>query len=234
MYSEEDLIPISALQHYAFCPRQWGLIHLEKIWQDNYLTAEGNIMHERTHSEEMENRPGIRTARSLRICSYQYGIVGQADVVEFHRLSVEQSVFSMHGSPSGIALNGVQGCWSVLPVEYKRGKPKKSNCDKIQLCAQALCLEEMLGTKITDGALYYGLPRRRHEVCIDESLRNVTISAINKLHVLMRKELTPPQRYSKKCDNCSLIGHCMPKVTGIKKDIRHYLMSAFDQKEIPQ
>jgi len=227
MYAEDELIPISALQHYIFCPRQWGLIHLEQAWEDNRLTAEGNILHERTHSDGTENRPGLRIARSLRLCSYRLGIVGQADVVEFCRIAKEHQESSM-----AIKLADEPGLWNVLPVEYKRGKPKSDNCDKVQLCAQALCLEEMLNVNIRDGALFYGRPRRRYDVILDDNLRTETETLILRLHELRKQGDTPKQRYSKKCDNCSLINRCMPKVMGKKKDVEHYLMSALKSEAI--
>jgi len=142
MYTEDQLLPLSALQHWVFCPRQCGLIHIEQTWDENRLTAQGRQLHERVHEAEDENRPGVRIVRGLRIHSYRLGLIGQADVVEFHQ------------SQAGIELTGADGLWQPFPVEYKRGKPKKNGCDEVQLCAQAMCLEEMLEINIDQGALF--------------------------------------------------------------------------------
>jgi CRISPR-associated exonuclease Cas4 len=218
MYSEEDLLPISALQHFLFCPRQWGLIHLEQVWSENYLTAQGRALHEKTHESETENRPGIRIVRSLRIQSLRLGLVGQADVVEFHQ------------SQSGIELTETKGLWQPYPVEYKRGRAKPHNCDRVQLCAQAMCLEEMLNCHSPHGALFYGKPRRREQVEMTEQLRTQTEQAASGIHQLYESRQTPKAQYSKKCKSCSLYEICMPKVTGIAKDIQHYLAKAgFDE-----
>ena len=148
MYSEDDLLPLSALQHLYFCERQCALIHVEQVWLENRFTAEGRIMHERVDTGKSEMRGGVRTSFAVSLRSLRLGLVGKADVVEFHRRQ----------SPDG------RSAWQPFPVEYKRGRPKKDNCDKIQLCAQALCLEEMLNLRIECGALFYGKTRRRQDV----------------------------------------------------------------------
>jgi CRISPR-associated exonuclease Cas4 len=203
MFSESDLLPISALQHLAFCERQWGLIHLEQLWSENRLTAEGRLLHENADSETTEIRDGIRTCRGLRIRSLHYGIAGRADVVEF--------------SPSG-----------PRPVEYKRGKPKADDMDEVQLCAQALCLEEMLNVSIPEGSLFYGEPRRRSAVIFDRALRQRVESLIQRLHDLTRAGVTPPPVFTKKCKSCSLLEACEPKSTG-GKSAKEYLKSALQQ-----
>ncbi len=144
IYSEDDLFMISALQHYAFCPRQCALIHIEQAWLENRWTAEGRILHERVHEQEGESRAGVRIERGLPLRSLRLGLVGVADVVEFHPLP--------------------GGGWQLFPVEYKRGKPKPDHCDEVQLCAQAMCLEEMMGVEVSQGALFYGKTRHRHDV----------------------------------------------------------------------
>ena len=219
MFTEDQLIPISALQHWVFCPRQCGLIHLEQAWAENRLTAEGRLLHDRVHETDTENRPGIRIVRGLRLVSYELGLVGQADVVEFHH------------SDCGIALPGASGLWQPFPVEYKRGKPKKDNSDNIQLCAQAMCLEEMLKTAVPRGAFFYGKPRRRTEVELDASLREVTCQTAKAVHNVFESRQTPAARYAKKCDNCSLYAQCLPKTTGLNKKIDVYLSKAY---ELPQ
>ncbi len=213
MFSEDDLLPISALQHLAYCERQCALIHVEQAWAENRLTAEGRLMHERVHGQEAESRGDVRSVRGLRIRSLELGIAGIADMVEFHR------------SEAGIMLPGEWDRWAVFPVEYKRGKPKSDRCDEVQLCAQALCLEEMMSAEISAGALYYGSQHKRQNVLFDEELRRITRAMAARLHLLIRSNLTPPALYGKKCDNCSLLEICMPEAGGPGK-IEKYLKEA--------
>jgi CRISPR-associated exonuclease Cas4 len=222
MFTEEQLIPISALQHWVYCRRQCGLIHLEQVWAENRLTAEGRTLHEKVHESDAENRPGVRIVRGLRLVSYGLGLVGQADVVEFRQ------------NDNGVELPGAVGLWQPFPVEYKRGKPKKDNSDNIQLCAQALCLEEMLHVEIPAGAFFYGKPRRRTDVELNATLREKTCQTAAALHELFAGGRTPAVRYSKKCDNCSLYLQCMPKTTGLNKKIDHYLAKAFELPELEE
>lgn len=198
------------------------MIHLEQIWAENRLTAEGRAMHEKVHQSDSENRPGIRIVRGLRLVSYVLGLVGQADVVEFRQ------------SSGGIELQNIPGFWLPFPVEYKRGKPKKDNSDNIQLCAQAMCLEEMLNVEIDTGAFFYGKPRRRTEIEFDMSLRDKTCQTVNQVHELIESRKTPAVRYSKKCDNCSLYLECMPKTTGLDKKIDLYLSKAFEPPQLEE
>jgi CRISPR-associated exonuclease Cas4 len=228
MFSEDDLLPISALQHLAFCERQWALIHLEGIWADNRLTVEGSILHERTDEPDLEVRGNTRIARALSMKSLYYGISGKADVVEFHRFEeCDYSEISNDSTGYAITLEGVPGLWLPVPVEYKRGKPKPDRCDEVQLCAQAFCLEEMLECTIPEGFLYYGLPRKRFEVRLDEKLRQETIILIGHLHELNALRVTPPAAYEKKCNNCSLKDFCLPRVLSAKKSTQKYLASVF-------
>jgi len=205
-FAESDLLPISALQHLIYCPRQCALIHNEQQWAENRLTTEGQQLHEKTHDASRgESRPGVRITRSLPLRSFELGLVGQADVVEFHAVP---AAADLADPPTK---NDSQ---SVLPIEYKRGKPKKHDADKVQLCAQALCLEEMLqlNQPIPRGQLFYGKTRRRQDVPFNEQLRSLTRSAIAALRELIDAGRTPPARYEKsKCDRCSLIGLCMPQ-----------------------
>ncbi len=216
MFSEDDFIPISALQHYVFCPRQWGLIHIEQAWSENRFTAEGRLLHDKTHEAETENRPDLRTVRGLRLCSYRLGLTGQADVVEFQKCK------------NGITLEDAKGFWKPIPVEYKRGKPKIDICDEVQICAQAMCLEEMLKTSIESGFIFYGRPRRRQQVDFTDTLRKQTEQIVKELHQLTIDRITPRTKYGKKCKSCSLFETCMPEITGIEKDIAHYLSKAKD------
>jgi len=211
MFTESDLQPISALQHLHFCPRQWGLIHLEQAWAENVFTAEGRVLHQRVHEEESQTRHDVRVARGLRVHSLRLGLVGQADVVEFRQ------------SDSGIELPGQEGLWRPFPVEYKRGKPKIDICDEVQLCAGALCLEEMLRTEVPEGAFFYGRPRRRHPVAFDRQLRQKTTDLCEELHRLYQLGRTPKAVYSKKCQSCSLYEICLPKTTGLDKRVNEYI-----------
>lgn len=199
MYDESDYIMLSALQHYQFCPRQCALIHTEQQWAENRFTAEGKVLHERADSGAVQQKGGLRIVRTLSLCSQQLGLSGQADVVEFH----------------------ADG--RVYPVEYKRGKPKKNRCDEIQLCAQALCLEEMLNVRIESGALFYGQQRRRKEVLFDTELRELTREVINKTHTLIQGRKTPLAEYDKKCEACSLLSLCLPKSCGSGRSVSRYL-----------
>jgi CRISPR-associated exonuclease Cas4 len=220
MYTEDELLPISALQHLLFCRRQCALIHIEGLWAENYLTAQGRLLHEKTHNGETENRPGVRIVRGLRLCSRSLGLVGQADVVEFHE------------SQTGTELAGAKGLWQPYPVEYKRGRAKPDNCDRVQLCAQAMCLEDMLQTQVPLGALFYGRPRRREQAEFTEKLRAETEDTATELHRLYESRQTPKAEYSKKCKSCSLYTVCMPKTTSVNKDIEHYLAKAREEPPV--
>lgn len=216
MFSEDNLLAISALQHYVFCPRRCALVHLEQTWGDNVFTAEGTHLHERTHEAATECRGDLIISRSLRIRSFRLGLVGMADVVEFHRGGI------------GIQLPGQEGLWQPFPVEYKRGILKDRIEYRIQLCAQAICLEEMLQTEVPRGALFYGKSKRRYDVELDMSLRERTEQAAAELHRLFDSGQTPTARYQKKCDCCSLYQQCLPKTTGVRKKVDAYMEKAFE------
>ena len=205
-FSEDDLVPISALQHFAFCERQCALIHVEGIWAENPLTLEGKQLHERLDESGGEARGDLLTVRSLALRSLRLGLSGRADAVEFHRLP--------EGAPGGAELPGRTGRWRPFPVETKRGKPKPYHADRIQLCAQALCLEEMLGAEVPAGALFYGRPRRREEVPFDPGLRARTEDLAARVRALLAAGRTPPAVREPKCDACSLIDLCLPDLTG--------------------
>lgn len=209
-YDEDDLLPLSALQHLIFCERQCALIHLERQWADNRLTVEGSHMHERVHESgpRRESRGDLRIERGLHIRSLTLGIAGIADVVEFHRAKPSPA-----GSSSG---------WVPYPVEYKRGKPKPDRSDEVQLCAQALCLEEMMSLPVPAGALYYGRDRRREAVAFDTSLRDETVRAARRLHELVESGKSPPAILEPKCKQCSLIEICMPEL-GTRPSAAAYL-----------
>ncbi len=210
MFTEDQLLPISALQHLIFCPRQCALIHLEQVWADNQFTAEGNRLHERTHEGPDESRPGVRITRGMAVRSFALGLSGQCDVVEFHPGSARASRAGDGASRSPP---------EVLPVEYKRGKPKAHAADEVQLCAQALCLEEMLGVQIERGMLYYGKRRRRTNVAFDAALRELTRDTAQRLHTLIDSRQTPTAQREKKCESCSLLEICLPDALRFKRSI---------------
>jgi CRISPR-associated exonuclease Cas4 len=214
MYTEDELLPISALQHLAFCERQWGLIHLEEAWSENYLTAQGNVMHEKAHNEETESRGDLRIARGLKLRSLKLGLVGQADVVEFHKVAQEEK---------GIAISGVDGLWKPLVIEYKRGKPKIGHEDEVQLCAQVMCIEEMLGIDIASSSFFYGQPRRRYDLNINDTIRKETEALIIKLHKMNDAGVTPAAVYTKRCQACSLIDICLPNIKKSYRTVQGYL-----------
>lgn len=232
MYNEDDLLPISALQHLAFCERQWALIHLEGAWEENVLTVQGSQLHERVHEAETEVRGDLRVARGLRVRSLRLGLIGMADMVEFHRLSdAEEKGCGGTARPMGIPLAGASGLWRPVIVEYKRGKPKLGPFDEQQLCAQAICIEEMLDVTIPFSYIFYGTPRRRHEVILNDALRRRTESLVERLHELTLRAVTPPPEYAPKCKNCSLMDICLPKATAKRASVQSYLDRAIQAKE---
>lgn len=198
-YREEDYLQLSGIQHFAFCPRQWALIHLENLWQENLQTAQGQLLHQRCHDAgQDESRGDLLILRDLRISSPSLGLSGACDVVEFHR------------DPKGVSLQGRDGLWMPYPVEYKRGKPKPHQADELQLCAQAICLEEMLCCSIPEGALFYGEPRRRQTTTLDESLRQTVKEMAEQMHQYAQRGYTPKVKPKKGCSACSLKDLCLP------------------------
>jgi CRISPR-associated exonuclease Cas4 len=190
--SEDDLVPLSALQHYLFCPRQCALIHVEQLWAEDAATAEGRLIHERVDSGGSETRPGVRVARGLALRSLALGVAGRADVVEFH-----------DAKKAGIPAR-------PFPVEYKRGKPKAHRADEVQLCAQAICLEEMFGVPVPEGALFYGMTRRRQPVIFDDELRGLTAEVAAAARAMIAEHRTPPPVRTPACRRCSLETLCQP------------------------
>lgn len=206
-FAEEDLLPLSGLQHLIYCERRAALVHLEGIWSDNVATIQGTHLHERADEPDSELRGGILIVRGLALRSLRLGLTGRADVMEFHR----QSADSPHGPPARLCvLPGREGGWRPFPVEYKRGRLRREPAYLVQLCAQALCLEETLGVFIESGAVFFGETRRRLDVVFDASLRNQTESAAARLHELIHKGQTPPPAYGPKCEKCSLHDLCQP------------------------
>ena len=200
--SEQVFLPLSGIQHFAFCRRQWALIHIENLWAENVRTVEGNILHERAHDEAFtELRGDVLTVRGLRIASPRLGLNGVCDVVEFHR------------NPDGVSLHGREGRWLPYPVEYKRGKPKEDDCDQLQLCAQAMCLEGMFVCQIPEGSLFYGETRRRQKVAFTQELRSRVESMAAEMREYYARRHTPSAKPSKACNACSLKDVCLPKLT---------------------
>lgn len=197
--NEEDFLQLSGLQHFAFCRRQWALIHLEQQWAENLRTTDGELMHARAHEAgNRERRGDLLITRGMYIHSSTLGVAGQCDVVEFHRV------------PNGVPLVGQEGLWQAYPIEYKRGAPKEHNADALQLCGQALCLEEMLCCEIPAGALFYGQPRRRQEIEFTAELRAQVREMLSQMHELYRRGHTPKVKPTKSCNACSLRELCLP------------------------
>jgi CRISPR-associated exonuclease Cas4 len=243
MFSESQIIPISALQHWLYCPRQCALIHLEQAWAENKFTAEGRVMHENAHEGADETRAGVRITRGMPVMSEVLGLTGQCDVVEFHGPAGDfkfqisdfkgRETESASGAPAGdlksqisnlksaslkSQISNLKSTAQAVPVEYKRGKPKAHRADEVQLCAQALCLEEMLGIHIESGALYYGEKRRRTEVKFDDELRALVRTTTAEVRACFLSGRTPLAEYNaRRCDACSLIDFCQPQAMRFKK-----------------
>lgn len=195
-----DPLPISALQHWLYCPRQCALIHNEQVWAENQFTAEGQLLHKKANEGPDEHRSSGSILRHLHISSETFNITGICDIVE--------------------CSGDIRSPTSITPVEYKRGKPKSHRADEVQVCAQALCLEEMFQTEIPLGLIFYGKTRRRTEVILDQELRNLTFSTITAVHGMKQSGITPLAEYdSSKCDACSLIDHCQPKAMRLKRGV---------------
>ena len=203
MYSEDEFLALSGIQHFAFCRRQWALIHIEQLWEENVHTVLGDIAHNRAHNEAArEHRDGMIVVRGLNVRSSHLGLSGICDVVEFHE------------RPGGVPLAGEEGLWKPVPVEYKKGKSKVADVDRIQLCAQAICLEEMLCLDIPEAFLYYGTTHSRERVQLVRELREATEKAAKEMHRLYRGCRTPPPHPSSACPSCSLRNLCVPEMVG--------------------
>lgn len=199
MHEEFDFLHLNGLQHLRFCPRQCALIYVENQWHENFFTASGRVQHEKVHSGVGESRRVVRTERDLKIASRLLGVTGQTDAVEFYS-------------------DG-----KVIPVEYKHGEPKEDSCDEVQLCAQAICLEEMIGCRIDEGALFYFKVRKRVPVRITDELRAETTELAERFHQLVERGETPPAEYRRKCESCSFIDECFPESAGRNKSVDIYL-----------
>jgi CRISPR-associated exonuclease Cas4 len=203
-YDENELIPISALSHVYYCERRYALVHLEQLWAENRFTAEGEVLHERVHAEHHESRKSFRQEYGMPVRSLEWGLIGKCDLVELWYAG--------------------DGARQVCPVEFKRGREKENDVDRVQLCAQVLCLEEMLKVNIESGQLYYLQEHRRNDVIIDNALREKTIALIGTIRELEKNGVTPHAEYAKqKCDRCSLVDLCMPQNTGAGKTVERFI-----------
>ena len=216
MYDEDEFLALSGIQHFAFCRRQWALIHVEHQWAENYRTVDGSILHEKAHGGGTESRGDLLIVRAMRIHSVVLGVSGECDVVEFHR------------SENGVTLQGRDGLWSPFPIEYKRGKPKPHDADELQLCAQAMCLEEMFCCDIPDGALFYGETRHRQAVSFSPELRREVTETVREMHQLFRRGSTPRVKPTKACNACSLKDLCLPGL------MRAHSVSAYLQDQLEE
>lgn len=217
IYAEEDFLQLSGLQHFAFCRRQWALIHIENQWAENERTVDGVLMHEKAHDREFEESRGDRLIkRGVSVYCAELGISGQCDVLEYYQ------------SDTGIPLNGREGLWQPYPVEYKRGSPKENSADALQLCAQAMCLETMLCCDIPEGALYYGETRRREYVRLDQELRDQVREMLIQMHSLYKRGYTPKVKPTKSCNACSLRELCLPKLLK-SRSVSAYLKAAVEE-----
>lgn len=221
-YTDEQLLSISGIQHFVFCRRQWALIHIEQQWEENLLTVSGNIMHKNAHDNaSSEKRNDIIVSRGMPILSRELGLTGVCDVVEFHK------------SDDGAIINGYDGLYKIVPVEYKHGEPKETDADILQVAAQAVCLEDMFCTKVEELNIFYGKTRHRLEVSFDNEIRERLKSIVNEMHALYDRKHTPTVRKSKQCNACSLIQICLPKLSksdSVENYIRKSIKEISDEK----
>lgn len=218
-YAEDDYLMISGIQHFKFCRRQWALIHVEQQWAENVHTVTGELMHKKAHDPYLtEKRKDTIIVRALPVSSRELGISGECDVVEFHKCE------------DGIQLHGHRGLYSVFPVEYKKGKPKLTEEDKLQVVAQALCLEEMFSTRVAQGAIFYGETRRREQIEITEELREEVIHMLAEMHQYYARKYTPKVKPSKACKACSLKDICLPKLNKTAS-VKTYIEQRLEEEE---
>lgn len=213
MYSEDQMLMLSGIQHYVFCARQWALIHIDQVWQDNVLTMEGSLQHNVVDDPEYrQNNGGVITVRGFRVASYALGLTGIADAVELHPAT----------SANGIYFGKYSGYFLPFPIEYKHGSKKSIDCDILQLAAQAMCIEEMYGVAVTQGAIFYRKTNRRQAVEITEEIRRRVRNTSDMMHGLFETGKLPKAPLQAKCRNCSLIDACMP-ASEAQSDVQTYL-----------
>jgi CRISPR-associated exonuclease Cas4 len=223
MIAEENYMQLSGIQHFDFCRRQWALIHIEQQWDENLRTVEGKLLHERAHDPFFTEKRGNRiVTRDMAVFSREMGVSGKCDVVEFLR-----------DDENGVELYGRSGKWLPYPIEYKRGKPKTVDADRLQLCAQAMCLEEMLVCpQISMAYLYYGETKRREEVPLENAIRTKVREMFNEMHLYFERSYTPRVKMSKSCKACSLMNLCLPKLPISKSSVSEYISKHLAQEEI--
>lgn len=210
-YTEDEYLMISGIEHFLFCKRQWALIHIEQQWEENFRTADGNAMHQNVHDCHLNEKRGYKIiTRAMRISSAELGFSGECDVVEFTKCC------------DGIELFGHEGKYKVTPIEYKRGEPKENLCDTLQLCLQAMCLEEMLCCEINEGYIYYGENRKRTKVILNSELREKVVKTAEEMHMYYKRSYTPKVKRTKACNACSLKNICLP-VLMKNKSVKNYL-----------
>lgn len=219
MYKEEDYLQLSGIQHFAFCRRQWALAYIELQWQENVRTVEGKLLHEKAHDvTSSEKRGDLIISRAMPVYSRELGISGECDVVEFRR------------AEEGIHLVGREGTYEVVPVEYKRGKPKEDNIDILQLAAQVMCLEEMLCCRISYGYLFYGETKHRKKIEINDTLRQDVKNMFQEMHQYYERRYTPRVKRTKGCNACSLKNICLPQL-GVQKSANAYINKMLSEGE---
>lgn len=224
VYNEEEYLMISGIQHFAFCKRQWALIHIENQWEENLRTVVGRIMHEKAHDgPTLESRKNILLSREMRIFSATLGITGICDVVEFKKCKKEAA--------GAIQLFGKEGFYQLFPVEYKKGEPKINDADRLQLAAQAICLEEMMCTQIPIGYLYYGTIKRREKVEITSELRDKVRILCTQMHEFFERQFTPKVKRTKSCNACSLKNICLPKLMK-SQSVHDYISKRIKDAEV--
>ena len=216
---QEDYILISGIQHFVFCKRQWALIHIENQWEENFSTASGRIVHKKAHDATKREKRGAKiVSRGMRVFSNEVGIVGECDVVEF----IEDE--------KGVSLFGETKKYTPYPIEYKKGKPKEHEADIMQLCAQAICLEEMLCCEIFEGAIFYDEIKRRERISFSNEQKLIVKKMLLEMNLLFKQKKTPRVKKSKKCYNCSLQDVCMPGLMS-KYDVNEYLQKSLEELE---
>lgn len=220
IYTDDKLLLLSGIQHFYYCKRQWMLIHVEQQWKENIHTFQGAVLHEKVDDPYIaESRGSYFISRSMPLVSYSLGLFGISDAVEFHK------------NKNGIYMEAKQDYFTVLPIEYKVGKPKEDHCDMVQLCAQAICLEEMLSCEIKEGALFYGKTRHRTSVELDETLRLEVINLCREMHSILENEINISPIYSDKCARCSMADLCIPKINKSYKSVDNYMKSYISEIE---
>lgn len=217
-YEEDDYLLISGIQHFRFCRRQWALIHIEQQWEENVHTVVGELMHKKAHDPYLKEKRGdLIVVRALPVASRVMGVSGECDLVEFRKCG------------EGVPLHGHRGLYSVFPVEYKKGKPKTNEEDILQLTAQAICLEEMFETEIRQGALFYGVTRRRETVNFTQKLKDEVKALFEEMHQYYRRKYTPRVRRNKSCNACSIKDICLPSL-GRNRSVQEYIQESLTEE----